>query len=141
MWVGEKEVVEKESGNNSIVQGCLTQVVFKRFDLRIFLYSWKSLSPLRSLSMWAISINTDSIRNWEFLKIILFLTLPYVFIKKNKKQYFRQKYIVRKVALFCNFANFFVWVSRKQLDSHIWFYIQSVKTYCIGWSIYTKIQP
>lgn len=27
-----------------------------------------------------------------------------------KKQYFRQKYIVRKVALFCNFANFFAWL-------------------------------
>lgn len=39
MWVGKKEVVEKESGNNSIVQGCLTPVVFKHFDLRIFLYS------------------------------------------------------------------------------------------------------
>lgn len=29
-------------------------------------------------------------------------------------------------------------VSRKQLDSHIWFYIQSVKTCCVGWNIYSK---
>lgn len=40
MWVGKKEVliVEKESGNNSTVQGCTTPVAYKRFGLRIFLY-------------------------------------------------------------------------------------------------------
>ena len=43
--------------------------------------------------------------------------------------------IVRKMVLLCILTNLYVWLSRKQLDSHIWLCIQSVMTCGISWNM------
>lgn len=71
------------------------------------------------------------------IKIIIInlfmLTVNSIFLLKNT---FPEKHLVRRVALFYIFANFFnVWLKRRQLDSHLCCCIQSIVTCCFGWGI------
>lgn len=111
--------------------------------------------PQRALVMQAtsISIGTDCIRNvnWEMSKMFIYFNITIVdpFLCKHNKHTFnemspqtkkKKKTLVRRVALFYIFANFFnVHLNRRKLDSHISDCIQSVAVYCFGGSYLKKI--